>query len=107
MVAAVGRVGCGSRRRVIDTAPDDLRERWENVSCSAGLEGRSRDRLEDGLAPLDAESRQDGGSEVTLRRRGECLAHEGWAERSGHGVCSMGVGVWGCTGGEGGGTWSW
>ena len=103
MVAAVGRVRCGSRHRIIDTAVDDLRERRENVSRSAGLEGRSRDRLEDGLVPLDAESRQDGGSESALRGRGECLAHEGGAEIGSHG--EYGVGVWGCMGGEGGGLW--
>ena len=104
MVAAVSRVGCGSRRGVIDTTPNDLRKRRENVSCSAGLEGRSRDRLENGLAPLDAESRHDGGSEGALCRCGECLAHEGGAERGGH-FARMGVGVWGCMGGEGG-EWS-
>ena len=104
VVAAVGGVGCGSRRGVIDTTPDDLRKRRENVSCSAGLEGGSRDRLENRLAPLDAESRHDGGSEGALCRRGECLAHEGGAERGGH-FAGMGVGVWGCMGGEGG-EWS-
>jgi len=85
VVAAVGRVGCGSRHGVIDTTPDDLREGRENVSRSAGLEGRFRDRLENGLAPLDAESRQDGGSKGALRGRGEGLAHKGGAERGGHG----------------------
>ena len=100
MVAAVSRVGCGSRRGVIDTTPNDLRKRRENVSCSAGLEGRSRDRLENGLAPLDAESRHDGGSEGALCRCGECLAHEGGAESS-HG--EYGVVVSGEWRGGGGG----
>ena len=104
VVAAVGRVGCGSRRGVIDTTPDDLGKRREDVSCSAGLEGRSRDRLENGLAPLDAESRHDGGSEGALYWRGECLAHEGGAERGGH-FARMGVGVWGRMGEEGGESW--
>lgn len=85
MVAAVGRVGCGGGHGVVDAALDDLGKRRENVSGGAGLEGRSRDRLENGLAPLDAEGRQNGGSERALRGRGECLAHEGGAERGGHG----------------------
>jgi hypothetical protein len=85
VVAAVGGVGCGSGDRVIDTTTNDLRKRRENVTGSAGLEGRSRDRLENGLAPLDAEGRHDGGSESALRRGGECLAHKGGAERGGHG----------------------
>jgi hypothetical protein len=55
------------------------------VSGSAGLEGRSGNRLEDGLAPLDAECRHDGGSEGALRGRGQSVAHEGGAERGSHG----------------------
>ena len=55
------------------------------MSGSAGLEGGSRDRLEDGLAPLDAEGRHDGGSEGALRGRGQGVAHEGGAERGSHG----------------------
>lgn len=85
VVAAVGRVRRGSRRSVVHAALDDLRKRRENVSGSAGLEGRSRDRLEDGLAPLDAEGRHDGGSEGALRGRGQSVAHEGGAERGSHG----------------------
>lgn len=70
------------------------------MSGSAGLEGRSRDRLEDGLAPLDAEGRHDGGSEGALRGRGQSMAHEGGAESS-HG--EYGVVVSGEWRGGGGG----
>jgi hypothetical protein len=70
------------------------------VSSSAGLEGRSRDRLEDGLAPLDAEGRHDGGGEGALRRRGQSMAHEGGTESS-HG--EYGVVVSGEWRGGGGG----
>lgn len=69
------------------------------MSGSAGLEGRSRDRLEDGLAPLDAEGRHDGGSEGALRGRGQSVAHEGGAERGSHGD----YGVVRAESGEGGG----
>ena len=100
MVAAVGRVRRGSRRSVVHATLDDLRKRRENVSGSAGLEGRSRDRLEDGLAPLDAEGRHDGGSEGALRGRGQSMAHEGGAESS-HG--EYGVVVSGEWRGGGGG----
>jgi hypothetical protein len=55
------------------------------VSGSTGLEGGSWDRLEDGLAPLDAEGRHDGGSEGALRGSGQSVAHEGGAEGGGHG----------------------
>jgi len=102
VVAAVGGVGRGSGHGVIDTAPNDLRKRRENVTGSAGLERGSRDGLENGLAPLDAESRQDGRSEGALRRRGECLAHEGGAERGSHG--EYGGGRMGLYGREG---WWW
>jgi hypothetical protein len=75
------------------------------VSGSAGLEGRSRDRLEDGLAPLDAEGRHDGGSEGALRGRGQSMAHEGGAESS-HGEYGVVVsGEW--RGGGGGVVVSW
>jgi hypothetical protein len=43
VVAAVGRVGRRSRCSVVHATLDDLRERRENVSGSAGLKGRSRD----------------------------------------------------------------
>ena len=85
MVAAVGGVGRRSRRSLVHAALDDLRKRRENVSGSAGLESGSWDRLEDGLAPLDAEGRHDGGSEGALRGRGQSVAHEGGAERGSHG----------------------
>ena len=104
VVAAVGRVRRGSRRSVVHAALDDLRKRRENVSGSAGLEGRSRDRLEDGLAPLDAEGRHDGGSEGALRGRGQSVAHEGGAERGSHGDYGVVRAESGeCCGGGGGG----
>lgn len=55
------------------------------MSGSAGLESRSGNRLKDGLAPLDAECRHDGGSEGALRGRRQSVAHEGGAERGSHG----------------------
>lgn len=73
------------------------------MSGSAGLEGRSRNRLEDGLAPLDAEGRHDGGSEGALRGCGQSMAHEGGAESS-HGEYGVVVsGEWRLGGGGGGG----
>ena len=81
----MGRVRRRSRRSVVHATLDDLRKRRENVSGSAGLEGRSGNGLEDGLAPLDAECRHDGGSEGALRGRGQGVAHEGGAERGSHG----------------------
>lgn len=71
------------------------------MSGSAGLEGRSRDRLEDGLAPLDAEGRHDGGGEGALRGRGQGVAHEGGAESS-HGEYGVVSGEW-----RGGWWWRW
>jgi hypothetical protein len=85
VVTAVGRVGRRSRRSIVHATLDDLRKRRENVSGSAGLEGRSRDRLEDRLAPLHAEGRHDGGSEGALRGCGQSLAHKSGAERGSHG----------------------
>ena len=74
------------------------------MSGSAGLEGGSRDRLEDGLAPLDAEGRHDGGSEGALRGRGQSVAHEGGAERGSHGDYGVVRAESGeCCGGGGGG----
>ena len=73
------------------------------MSGSAGLEGRSRNRLEDGLAPLDAEGRHDGGSEGALRGRGQSVAHEGGAERGSHGDYGVVRAESGECGGGGGG----
>lgn len=86
VVAAVGGVRRRSRHGVVQGALDDLRKRREDLSCCAGLESGSRDRLENGLAPLHAEGGHDGGSKGALRGRGHSLAHERGTERGGHGV---------------------
>ena len=103
MVASVGGVGRRSRRGLVHATLDDLRKRRENVSGSAGLEGGSRDRLEDGLAPLDAEGWHDSGSEGALRGRGQSVAHEGGAERGSHGDYGVVRAESGECGGGGGG----